>query len=354
MRILQAILFLVLFLGIMYASNYYVLQHLAKLAGISKTLWFFVGVGVIAFSYIIATILERLASNMLTRGLYFLSSLWLGVLLLLLALFLLVDGISLFTTLPGWSHYAVLGIALVVTVFSVFNASQLQVKEVVITSPLVEKETTIVQLTDVHIGSTNRLSYLEKVVTKTNALHPDVVVITGDLFDNSEADGEAMSLILDKIEAPAYFVTGNHETYIGLKHVKEIMDNSKVITLDGNVEQVAGIEISGLAYDAKSTIAKRVQEIEFSKDKFSLYLLHEPIYFEEASKQGVNLMLSGHTHNGQIFPFTLLVRLAYAHTKGLYEKDGAYLYVSPGTGTWGPYMRFGSNNEITKIVVRSE
>ena len=78
-------------------------------------------------------------------------------------------------------------------------------------------------------------------------------------------------------------------------------------------------------------------------------MYHSPVHWDEAREHGVDLMLSGHTHNGQVFPFTWLVKIFYPYIKGVYEKDGMYLHVSPGTGTWGPPMRLGSRNQVVLI-----
>ena len=112
--------------------------------------------------------------------------------------------------------------------------------------------------------------------------------------------------------------------------------------------QIIGIDDSGRRFQ----VADQLKRIEFDDSKYCVLMYHRPTGFEAAVEQGVDLMLTGHTHNGQIAPFNLIVRLAFRHISGLYRHEGSYLYVTTGTGTWGPRMRLGSSNEIVLLKLR--
>ena len=114
-----------------------------------------------------------------------------------------------------------------------------------------------------------------------------------------------------------------------------------------------GIQFVGIGYsDDKKLIKKKLGRLKIAKNKPSVLLYHVPLGMEHAKKKGIDLQLSGHTHKGQVFPFNYLVMIEFRYLAGLYDIDGMKLYVSPGTGTWGPPMRLGSRNEITVLKLR--
>jgi predicted MPP superfamily phosphohydrolase len=226
----------------------------------------------------------------------------------------------------------------------------------------------IVQITDLHVGPIINGKWLQKIVDRVNALKPDMIVITGDLIDGSVAELQKHVAPIAELKAKhgVYFITGNHEYYSGVEewcaHVASlgirVLRNEHVsITSDqGNesfdlagVDDLASHHFPGQGADMAKALATH-------NPKNSLILLaHQPAAASEAATFGVDLQLSGHTHGGQIWPFTYLVYLQQPYTQGLYRYADTKLqvYVSPGTGFWGPPMRLGTTAEITDITLRS-
>jgi hypothetical protein len=219
----------------------------------------------------------------------------------------------------------------------------------------------IVQLSDVHIGPTLGAAWLAGVVRRVNALSPDVVVITGDLVDGSVADLRDQVAPLGALRAKygVYFVTGNHEYYSGVDAwIAELsrlgvrtLRNERVSIGEGAESfDLAGVDDwsarrfgHGHGADLEAALAGRDPGREL------VLLAHQPKQIFEAAQRGVGLMLSGHTHGGQIFPWGLFVRLDQPYVAGLAEHDGAHVYVSRGTGFWGPPMRVAAPAEIAEI-----
>ena len=214
----------------------------------------------------------------------------------------------------------------------------------------------IVQISDVHVGPTIGKDFIESVVARINALKPDLVAITGDLVDGSvEALSEHVAP-LGKIQAKdgVFFVTGNHEYYSGadswLAHlgklgIKALRNEHVVIGGSDSGFVLAGIDdpTSPLS-DLKQALAGR------DASRACVLLAHQPKAIELADELGVDLQLSGHTHGGQMFPWNFLVRLQQPFVAGLHTlARGAQIYVSRGTGYWGPPMRVGAPAEITEI-----
>ncbi len=222
----------------------------------------------------------------------------------------------------------------------------------------------IVQLTDIHVGPTIGQAFIDQLVARTNALEPDLVAITGDLVDGSVAALGKFVEPLKNLRARhgVYFVTGNHEYFSGadawISHLRglgiTVLRNERV-TLEqgGQVIDLAGIDdptgsnfAAGHGADLTRALAGR------DPARPVILLAHQPKGAEQAADQGVSLQLSGHTHGGQIFPFNHLVTLQQPFVAGLHRLRDMSIYVSTGTGYWGPPMRLGAPAEITDITLQ--
>lgn len=224
---------------------------------------------------------------------------------------------------------------------------------------------TIVQLTDIHVGGqTIHRTFIEEMVATTNALAPDLVAITGDLVDGSVDELRAQVAPLAALRAPqgVFFVTGNHEYYAGVVEWMEhlptlglrVLRNERVTVGNGTHSfDLAGVDdwsargFPGHGPDLGRAVAGRDPSREL------VLLAHQPRAIHEAAAHGVGLQLSGHTHGGQIWPWNFAVRLQQPYVAGLARHKGTQLYVSRGTGYWGPPMRLGAPAEITRIKLRA-
>lgn len=219
----------------------------------------------------------------------------------------------------------------------------------------------LVQLTDMHIGLTIGRDFVEDVVRKVNALEPDIVAITGDLIDGSVDDLGPAVAPLGEIRAKlgTYFVTGNHEYYSGADSwlaflqslgIKALRNEHVELTKDGETIHLAGVDdwsAHRFGNGHGSDMARAMEGRD--ANKAVVLLAHQPVHFDEAREHGVDLQISGHTHGGQIFPFGLLTRLAQPFVSGLHRRGDSQIYVSSGTGYWGPPMRIAAPAEITLI-----
>jgi predicted MPP superfamily phosphohydrolase len=225
--------------------------------------------------------------------------------------------------------------------------------------------TSIVQMTDVHIGPTIGGAFLTELVARTNALKPDLVVITGDLVDGPVAQLREAVAPIAALQARwgVYFVTGNHEYYSGVTEwIAElsrlgvrVLRNERVAVGDGaHTFDLAGIDdhsSTGLAPGHGPDLPRALDGRDPAREL--VLLAHQPRAIHEAARHGVGLQLSGHTHGGQIFPWMFFVRLQQPYVVGFAREGDTQLYVSPGTGYWGPPMRLGTEAELTRIILRS-
>lgn len=341
-RILQGIMFFSIFLLIVGTMNYYVLIKLFRTFSL-KVSWGFLGLLIVlTFGFILASSLTSIRSNFAIKGFYFGTALWIGSALLFLFFFLIADLINLIRSIDLSIPIIVAVVFLVI--LSIINASMVDVKAIDVASN--EENIKIVQITDLHLGILRGENYLRDVVDKVKDQDPDIVFITGDLIDSKIGYDKDILKMFNEIGKPIYMVTGNHETYVGLNFTNELLKNSSIRLLRNEAVDYKGIQIIGI--DDSEKCATQLSKIELQKG-YKILLYHQPSGFNDAREYNIDLILSGHTHDGQIFPFNLLVHLFYNPVVGKKTIGNTTIYVSPGTGTWGPYMRFGSKNEITVI-----
>jgi len=250
--------------------------------------------------------------------------------------------------------------ALIIALYGYSEALDIRTERVVVASNKIPAEIgriAVVQISDVHLGLIVGKERLDRIVRAIRKADPDILVSTGDLVD-SQIDGmTAMAAALGGLKPRfgKYAVTGNHEYYAGITQALEFTRKAGFTVLGGDSRDVAGIRLAGVADPVacrmgagcadqeKTALASR------SPGEFTVLLKHRPTV-EKCSQGHFDLQLSGHVHQGQIFPFSLVTRLLYPRGSGLATlAGGGALYVSRGTGTWGPPLRFLAPPEITVI-----
>jgi predicted MPP superfamily phosphohydrolase len=316
-------------------------------------------------SFFVSEILLRRTGNSLARAFTFASTLWLGVGLALMLFYAAAWAawgvLRLHNPRPS---LAMLGLAAVLatglySAYGVWNASHPRVKDVTVrirNLPPEWRGRKLAQITDLHLGQILGPPFLDRVVRQVNAQRPDMVLITGDLFDGDDRDLDRFAAPLNAIQAPLgiYFVTGNHETYLGVAHALDVLRKTRVRVLSDEMVVIDGLQIVGLNYPARGFSrdvgAAIVAVPGFDRERPSILLYHSPTQVPEVKAAGIDLQVSGHVHHGQLFPIQLITRLIYGkYYYGLHTEDGFTIYTSSGTGTWGPRMRTGNHPEIAVI-----
>jgi predicted MPP superfamily phosphohydrolase len=384
--------FLTIVLTIMGGVHWYLFSRLVGETGIPHPWRGFLGAALavavisIPLSFIASRILDKNVARYVVIPVY----VWLGFAFQTFFLFLTIDVLRslgrltrfvfdmgpLFTDpahgLFVWRVIAGTGVATVaiVTGFAIWwGVSRIVVRRIDIPLANLPPELdgfTVAHLTDLHLDLVHGQTWLASVVEKTNALSPDLVAITGDLAEGSVAQFGKEVEPLRKLSAPrgVFFVTGNHEYFHDLDGWLALLDefgirvlrNERVPVGDGGVSfDLAGIDDHDGGRIAPGHGPDLRKALEGRDPQRALVLLaHQPRIMEEASRHGVGLVLSGHTHGGQIWPFSYLVYLQQPYVRGLKELGETKLYLSSGTGFWGPPMRLGTTAEIALITLRTE
>ncbi len=343
----------------------------------------FAGIALGAASLVLQPIVERTVRPPLSRVVSWPASLWMGIGFLLLNLLLASDAalwlagrpalasgpVPASTGAAGLRAVAVCLIALTAGAFGLRSAlrpPQLTKQRVEIERwPRALDGFRIVQLSDLHIGPILGRAFAEETVARVNALEPDLVAVTGDVVDGSVrllADDVAPFADL-RARLGVFFVTGNHDHFSGARAWcgflgelgMRVLRNERVAIGDADTSfDLVGVDDHHARFigegneDLDAALAARDPE------RAAVLLAHDPGTFKRARHRAIDLQLSGHTHGGQIWPFRWYVRLAVPWVEGRHRHDRAQLYVSRGTGFWGPPMRLFAPAEITEITIRAK
>lgn len=344
-------IFFVVFLSVIFLVHYYSLSRVADLFSVKKNGIFYAALITLSISFVFATVIERTLNGVFGRTFYTLAATWTGYLFFLFVAVLIFDLLNLVFHFPKLiAGITILVVVFLIGTFALINATTIDTKEVTIKLIELDNDLKIVQLSDIHVGTILNSEHLDKIVKETNRLKPDFVVITGDLVDGSGKIQSSVYKKLDDINAPIFFVVGNHEIYEDVNKVEAALKDTKIKILRNEYVDYKGVQLVGVDYsDDKANLKKVLPTIKYNRKKTTILLYHPPTDLKDASKEGITLQLAGHTHNGQIMPFNLLTMIAYPNVHGLNKYNQTYIYTNPGTGTWGPPMRLGSRNEITLL-----
>ncbi len=317
--------------------------------------------------------LEYLGYEVSARLFAYCSYFWLAGLFLFVCGSLVLDGANGLLRAAGWafrfehaallisprpSFFTALGLSVVICAYGYFEARHIGVEKVVIETsklPAGTERLTIAQISDVHLGLIIRCSRLGAMLEAVKAAKPDIFISSGDLVDAQLNHLPGLAELLREIKPRygSYAITGNHEYYAGIDKALAFTREAGFRVLRNEAVQAGPITIAGV--DDHTAVQLRLENPvaedsllkTLPKDRFTLFLKHQP-HILPSTIGLFDLQMSGHTHKGQIFPFSLLVRLSFPLLAGDYDLGkGSRLHVSRGTGTWGPPIRFLSPPEVT-------
>ena len=355
---------------ILFLGHWFIYQTWTAFAGPSESrINPYVGatLALLSISFVSATLLAHRFNNRPVRILYRIAAIWLGF----LNFFFLAAGVSwlIYGTarLFGMSVNRpvfitlIFGLAAGTAVIGLLNAQWVRVKRISVKLdqlPPAWRGRVAALVSDVHLGHVNGLGFMRRIVSTLRLLKPDVVFITGDLFDGTRVNPSALAAPWKSL-APrfgSYFVTGNHEEFADPRNYLEGISRAGVRVLRNEKVVIDGLQVVGVHFSSTTHpdhFSSVLEAANIDKAQASILLSHVPHALEVAEKAGISLQLSGHTHRGQIFPSTWFTKRIFgAYTYGLQTFRNLVVYTTSGVGTWGPPLRLGTNPEI--VLMRFE
>lgn len=280
---------------------------------------------------------------------------WLVFIFYITILLLFLDLLKLFHVYPPYGFQVVLVITVATLLYGYYRYKhpETEVINIVINKSLTtDQQVKVVGISDIHLGYATNKQQLRKYVEMVMAEQPDLIIIGGDLIDNSVVPVryQTMQEELSLLSAPlgVYMVPGNHEYISGIQPAIEFIAETPIILLKDSVVTLPnGIQIIGRD-DRMNPNRKTLEELATETNPVYPVLLldHQPYDLDETVDAGVDLQFSGHTHRGQIWPVSWLTDRLFEVSHGYKKKDSSHIYVSTGLSLWGPPFRIGTNSEM--------
>ena len=297
----------------------------------------------------------------LSQGLFSIGSVWLVFTLYMVLTLLVTDIAKLFIpALKPYGFMASLGFTVCLLTYGYFNYKHPDINRIDITldKPLQGKPMKVVAISDVHLGNGTRKPQLKKFVEMINAENPDLIVIGGDLIDNSLLPlyQQKMQEELNQLKAPMgiYLAPGNHEYISGMEECERFLKDTPIRLLrDTIVTLPNGLQLIGRddrSNRRRTPIADLMKKTDASKP--TLLLDHQPYELAKKDSLGIDIQFSGHTHRGQVWPLSLLVDNMYEQSHGYRQWSHSHVYVSSGLSLWGPPFRIGTDSDMLVMTIR--
>jgi predicted MPP superfamily phosphohydrolase len=250
------------------------------------------------------------------------------------------------------------GLAVLTGLYGILNTQWIRIRRVAIRLPNLPaawRGRTALMFSDLHLGNVNGLGFSRRIAKLAAGLNPDIVFIPGDLFDGTKCDPDRLADPFKQLAPPfgVFFATGNHDEFGGAAQYTTAITRAGIRVLTNEKVVVDGLQIIGIPYH-DSTFPMRVkatlEALRPAEGQASILLNHAPTRLPIVEQAGVSLQLSGHTHGGQLFPYTWFTRRIFGKfTHGLHHFGALQVYTSYGAGTWGPPMRIGTTPEIVLL-----
>ena len=299
--------------------------------------------------------------EVLSQGLFTLGSVWLVFTLYMVLALAATDITRIF--LPAiklYGFYLSLGVVACLLAYGYFNYKHPDINRIDITldKPLPGKPMKVVAISDVHLGNGTRKPQLKKFVEMINAQNPDLIIISGDLIDNSILPlyQQKMAEELSQLKAPMgiYMAPGNHEYISGIEACESFLKDTPIQLLrDSIVTLPNGLQIIGRddrSNRHRMSIAQLMKLADPTKP--TLLLDHQPYEMAKKDSLGIDIQFSGHTHRGQVWPMSLLVDNMYEQSHGYRKWEHSHVYVSSGLSLWGPPFRIGTDSDMGVLTIR--
>lgn len=378
---MRFVLFFSIAFLVFFSINFLIYRNILVLFNKTESKWIFTGIFFfVSFSYLIYRFSNGYLPHAVTKVLGQMGSLYLGMMVFLFLLFFILNLIQLFIKLfwsktlyltisqPDFIRYAILsviGVSILLTLYGFFNTCYPRVRTFSLTTDKnLKKPLRVVAVSDLHLGDLFFPHHTDDLAERLNALQPDIVLMVGDILseDVNHMKYNDIGMQFKSICAKygVYAVPGNHEYIGGIRksipwlkaHQIEVLQDSTIIR--DHFIIIGRDDLSKNSFTPEKRKSLQELNIPETKELFTIVLDHQPYSKKEALQLPVDLLISGHTHHGQIFPFNLITSAIFDNSWGMQVDNRLHYYVSCGYGFWGPPVRLGNRPEILLFEVREK
>lgn len=365
----SAVLAISLLQAFLFAAHWFIFHTIVSFLTVDPALALFLRITLylLSFSFIIAAVLSHRFDNPVVSVIYRIAAVWLGLLNFLFwasclcwVTWYAVDMLAPSTAMSSRPTIAAVffGLAFAALLYGLINARNIRERRIPIALPNLPptwKGRTALLITDVHLGNINGARFSQRIAEIARRLNPDVIFIAGDLYDGTPIEPSRLAAPFFELAPPLgiYFSGGNHEEFGDVRAYEAALRSGGIRVLHNERVDVDGLQVIGVSYSSSAYpahIHAILERLQLNGGPASVLLNHVPHRLPIVDQFGVSLQVSGHTHGGQIFPFTLATRWAFGkYTYGLQRFGKLQVLTSSGVGTWGPPMRVGTHPEVVLI-----
>ncbi len=337
--------------------QFFLLKYIFLLFGGAEDVWLIAGAVLIGLMHCVPMFFEAKKSTFIGRLLSTADGVWMWASVMFLIDIVIIYLACMFVTLPFWAIVALILAVPILGAYNFYKAHKLVVNEKTLLFDDLYEDINIVHLSDVHFGSVRHKKIIELVAGKLKELEGtcEIAIISGDLADGSSVVEEDDFLAFKDVNMLILFTPGNHDFYPGIDNVIRACENAGIIVLDNDGFEFGNLNIYGLTYSFDEIDMPGEDDLKDSLNPDSINIInyHVPYYWDEFSKLGFDIQLSGHTHGGQFYPVVWFSNRLFGFNMGLFKnKLGKYLHVTTGVGSMDTPMRWGTDSELVILKLR--
>lgn len=298
---------------------------------------------------------EAKKSTPIGRFLSTANGIWMWASVMFLIVILAIHFIECFMPLPFEVIAMAVAAVPLLGIYNFYKAHKLVVNERTLVLDKLPRDINIAHLSDVHFGSVRYKGIIEDIANKLKELEDtcELAIISGDLADGSSVVMETDLLAFKDVGMPIVFTPGNHDFYPGIGNVINACKRAGIIVLDNERIEIGNLNIFGLTFSVGDREIPKLDKSILNPDLINIINYHVPYHWDEFSKFGFDIQLSGHTHGGQFYPVVWLANLMFGYNKGLFKNSlGGYLHVTTGVGSMDTPMRWGTDSEIVVLKLK--
>ena len=337
--------------------EFFLLKYLFALIGGVSDISILALTVVIGIMNFLPMLFEKNKSTFMGRLITEISAVWMWASLMYLIEIIIIYAAGTVIAIPEYVIYIALLIVPAIGVYGYWNAHRIVVKDHVVNVDNLTSDINLIHISDIHFGSVRYKKIIKQLADTLKKLSDtcDIVIISGDLADGSCLVCEDDFMHLKDVGMPIIFTPGNHDFYPGIENVKKACRKAGIIVLDNQSFDFKDLNIYGLTYSFGDIPTPSDEELkkEVKKDKCNVIVYHVPERWDDFSRMGFDIQLSGHTHGGQFYPVVNIGDVVFDFNRGLFNtSSGKYISVTTGVGTMDQPIRWGTNSEVVILKLR--